>query len=94
MSAGCSRNAATFDSVLKCGLVTAQRFAETSARPPLETARPLMEAMIESITGVPVVSLHHDISAAPREEVVIFTLALRPRCRERGKRLRILSFAG
>lgn len=52
----------------------------------LGTARPLMEAMIESITGVPVASLHHDISTANGEEVVIFTLASRPRCREAGKR--------
>ena len=29
---------------------------------PVETARPLMEAMVECITGVKVVSMHHDIS--------------------------------
>jgi hypothetical protein len=28
----------------------------------VETARPVMEAMIQQITGVKVVSLHHDIS--------------------------------
>jgi uncharacterized protein YbcI len=41
----------------------------------VETARPVMEAMIEKATGVKVVSLHHDISTATGEELVIFTLA-------------------
>ena len=49
------------------------------------TARPLMEAMIQSVTGVKVVSLHHDISTTTGEEVVIFTLADPPAFRE-GKR--------
>ena len=40
----------------------------------LETARPLMEAMIHEITGVKVVSRHHDISTVTGEEVVLFTL--------------------
>ena len=51
----------------------------------IETARPLMEAMIQSVTGVKVVSLHHDISTTTGEEVVIFTLADPPAFRE-GKR--------
>src|SRR2546425_8321793 len=41
----------------------------------IETARPLMEAMIQEITGVKVLSLHHDISTFTGEEVVLFTLA-------------------
>src|SRR5271155_3704854 len=41
----------------------------------IETARPVMETMIERVTGVKVVSLHHDISTTTGEEVVIFTLA-------------------
>src|SRR6202043_503780 len=41
----------------------------------IETARPVMEAMIHEVTGVEVVSLHHDISTATGEEVVLFTLA-------------------
>src|SRR5437763_2848190 len=41
----------------------------------IETARPLMEAMIHEVTGVHVVSLHHDISTATGEELVAFTLA-------------------
>lgn len=41
----------------------------------LETARPLLEAMVRDITGMSVVSLHHDISTVSGEEVVLFTLA-------------------
>ena len=44
----------------------------------VETARPTMEAMIQGVTGVEVVSLHHDISTVTGEEVVIFTLAESP----------------
>ena len=44
----------------------------------IETARPTMEAMIEEVTGVQVVSLHHDISTVTGEEVVLFTLAESP----------------
>ena len=40
----------------------------------IETARPVMEATVQDITGVKVVSLHHDISTVTGEEVVIFTL--------------------
>ena len=48
----------------------------------LETARPLMEAMVKEITGVKVRSLHHDISTVTGEEVVLFTLAESPQFRE------------
>ena len=51
----------------------------------IETARPLMEAMLANITGVKVKSLHHDISTATGEEFVVFTLAAAPHHRE-GKR--------
>ena len=44
----------------------------------IETARPLMEAMVHEATGVKVVSLHHDISTTTGEEVIIFTLAESP----------------
>ena len=44
----------------------------------VETARPVMETMIQEITGVKVVSLHHDISTLTGEEVVIFTLSDAP----------------
>ena len=48
----------------------------------LETARPLMEAMVREVTGIKVISLHHDISTATGEELVIFTLAESPQFRE------------
>jgi uncharacterized protein YbcI len=48
----------------------------------IETARPVMEAMVEQITGVKVVSLHHDISTVTGEEVVLFTLAKSPLLRD------------
>ena len=51
----------------------------------IETARPVMETMIQEVTGVQVVSLHHDISTVTGEEVVIFTLAKSPLVRETRK---------
>jgi uncharacterized protein YbcI len=51
----------------------------------IETARPTLEAMIEEVTGVQVVSLHHDISTVTGEEVVLFTLAESPLYRETRK---------
>jgi uncharacterized protein YbcI len=51
----------------------------------VETARPVMESMIREITGVKVVSLHHDISTVTGEEVVLFTLANPPIVRETRK---------
>src|SRR5688572_15628400 len=48
----------------------------------LETARPLLESMIQDTTGVKVVSLHHDISTTTGEEVVLFSLAEAPLVRE------------
>jgi uncharacterized protein YbcI len=41
----------------------------------LETARPLLEAMVQDIIGVVVLSLHHDISTVTGEEIVAFTLS-------------------
>ena len=48
----------------------------------IETARPLMEAMIQEVTGAKVMSLHHDISTVSGEEVVLFTLEKSPLFRE------------
>jgi uncharacterized protein YbcI len=48
----------------------------------VETARPVMEEMIQKTTGVKVVSLHHDISTRTGEEIVVFTLASSPVFRE------------
>lgn len=48
----------------------------------IETARPALEALIQNITGVKPVTLHHDISTLTGEEVVVFTLAEKPQFRE------------
>jgi uncharacterized protein YbcI len=52
----------------------------------IETARPIIEAMIQQTVGVKVLSLHHDISTTTGEEVVLFTLAESLSCRQRKKR--------
>jgi uncharacterized protein YbcI len=41
----------------------------------IETARPIMEAMVREVTGVTVLSMHHDISTVTGEEIVLFRLA-------------------
>ena len=51
----------------------------------VETARPVIEAMVQEITGVKMLSLHHDISTVTGEEIVLFTLAESPLFRERSK---------
>jgi uncharacterized protein YbcI len=48
----------------------------------IETARPLLEALVQDVVGVQVRSLHHDISTVTGEEVVVFTLAQAPAFRE------------
>jgi uncharacterized protein YbcI len=52
----------------------------------IETARPVMEAMVQEITGVKVLTLHHDISTATGEEVVLFTLAESPILRDANRK--------
>src|SRR5688500_15413455 len=52
----------------------------------METARLFLEAMVNEVTGVRVISLHHDISTVTGEEVVLFTLADSPDYREAKKR--------
>src|SRR5580700_10940947 len=52
----------------------------------METARPVLEAMVQEITGVKVLSLHHDISTVTGEEVVLFSLAESPHFREGKKK--------
>lgn len=49
----------------------------------IETARPTLEVMVRDVTGVEVLSMHHDISTSTGEEVVLFTLAESPLVRER-----------
>ena len=53
----------------------------------IETARPLMEALIQEVTGAKVLSMHHDISTVTGEEVVLFTLAESPLFRETRKKI-------
>ena len=52
----------------------------------IETARPVMEAMVQEVTGVKALSLHHDISTVTGEEIVLFTLAGSAQFRETKKR--------
>jgi uncharacterized protein YbcI len=52
----------------------------------IEIARPTMEAMVKEITGVGVMSLHHDISTTSGEEVVLFTLSAPPSFRDAKKK--------
>jgi uncharacterized protein YbcI len=52
----------------------------------IETARPLLEAMIQEVTGVKPLSMHHDISTKTGEEIVVFTLAEVPPFRESKKK--------
>jgi len=52
----------------------------------LETARPVLESLVEAVTGIKVVSLHHDISTSTSEEVIVFTLAASPLFRDAKKK--------
>jgi len=52
----------------------------------VEMARPVMEAMVQEVTGVKVISLHHDISTATGEKVILFTLAESPLFRDTKKK--------
>jgi uncharacterized protein YbcI len=63
-------------------MVTYQYFTARRRRHLIETARPVREATVEKLTGVKVVTMHHDISTITGEEVVLFTLARPPDFRE------------
>jgi uncharacterized protein YbcI len=52
----------------------------------VETARPILDVLIRDVTGVPVLSLHHDVCTLTGEEVVLFTLAESPLDRQAKKR--------
>ena len=43
----------------------------------------LLESLVRDAAGSPPISVHHDISPATGEEVLVLTLAARPPCRER-----------
>jgi uncharacterized protein YbcI len=51
----------------------------------IETARPMLEAMILQATGVATLSVHHDISTTTGEEIIVFTLAEAPDFRVIGR---------
>ncbi len=52
----------------------------------IETARPVLETLVQAAAGVEMRSLHHDISTVTGEEVVLFTLAEPPAFRDIRKR--------
>ena len=51
----------------------------------IETSRSVLESLVLEVTGVPVQSLHHDISTITGEEVVLFTLTDAPTYRSAKK---------
>jgi uncharacterized protein YbcI len=48
--------------------------------------RQVLEKMVREAAGSPPVTLHHDISPVNGEEVIVFTLAAPPPCRDRRRR--------
>lgn len=52
----------------------------------VETARPVIESMIQEVVGVGVLTFHHDISTVTGEEIIAFTLMESPRVRESRKK--------
>lgn len=50
------------------------------------TGRPMLEAMVRDVTGTQPVSVHHDISTATGEEVIVFTLAAVPSVRDKKRK--------
>lgn len=54
----------------------------------IEAARGPLEALVQEVTAVKPLSMHHDISTATGEEVVLFTLSSAPLFRETSKKSR------
>ncbi len=52
----------------------------------METACPILEAMVKEIIGIKVLTMHHDISTKTGEEVILFTLVESPVLREPKKK--------
>ena len=75
---------------LGCGnpqaIAALRRLPLVDYRRALALKRPVLEAMVQDVTGVKVLSLHHDISTVTGEEVVLFTLAESPLFRETTKK--------
>ncbi|MFO7576730.1 MAG: DUF2294 domain-containing protein [Pelovirga sp.] len=44
----------------------------------LEKGRPMLDAIVRDVVGVPVVSLHTDLSTVTGERLIVFSLAKRP----------------
>jgi uncharacterized protein YbcI len=51
----------------------------------IETAKPQIQAIVQEITGVKMLSLHHDISTVTGEAFVVLTLAEPPSYRQAKK---------
>ena len=51
----------------------------------IETANPSLQLLVQEITGVKVVSLHHDISTVTGEAIIFFALAESPLFRQTKK---------
>lgn len=51
--------------------------------------RQTLEAMVREATGAEPINVHHDISTATGEEVIVVTLSAPPVCRDRGRPTRI-----
>lgn len=49
----------------------------------VETARPLLEALVQEVTGHRILSMHHDISTVTGEEVIVFILDNAPSVRRK-----------
>lgn len=41
----------------------------------IESSRPLLESMVTPITGIPIISMHSDISTHTGERIILLTLA-------------------
>ena len=48
----------------------------------IETANPSLQSLVQAITSVKVISLHHDISTVTGEAIIFFTLAESPLFRQ------------
>jgi uncharacterized protein YbcI len=52
----------------------------------VHAGRGLLDDLVDEATGTRPVGLHHDLSAATGDEVIVFTLASAPACRPRDRR--------
>jgi CheY-like chemotaxis protein len=55
-------------------LETGRELIKRVRRQLLEVARPMLESLVHEVTGVKVMSMHHDISTVTGEEVIVFSL--------------------